>query len=299
MKTKKSDNLDPNDYEPLIKMALIEDLGGVIDINRDITSTLTLTKDLKAQAQIISRQDGIIAGLEIAQSTFDHLDPEVDFSLHKNDGDFVKSGDIVATLKGNAHPILTAERTALNFIQRLSGIATTTHSFVNAIKGTKAAITDTRKTTPGWRQLEKWAVLRGGGVNHRIGLYDAVLIKENHATASNGLSSAINRIRKIQFESQKDIPIFVEVERLDQIDSVIKSQPDRIMLDNMGSDVMRTAVKSIRKSDPTINIEATGGFTLSTVRDAAETGVDLISVGSLTHSAPAFDLTLLFKTAKD
>ena len=181
----------------------------------------------------------------------------------------------------------------------MSGIATTTHSFVNAIKGTKAAITDTRKTTPGWRQLEKWAVLRGGGVNHRIGLYDAVLIKENHATASNGLSSAINRIRKIQFESQKDIPIFVEVERLDQIDSVIKSQPDRIMLDNMGSDVMRTAVKSIRKSDPTINIEATGGFTLSTVRDAAETGVDLISVGSLTHSAPAFDLTLLFKTAKD
>jgi nicotinate-nucleotide pyrophosphorylase (carboxylating) len=206
---------------------------------------------------------------------------------------------VVATLKGNAHPILTGERTALNFIQRLSGIATATHSFVKAVKGTKVAITDTRKTTPGWRQLEKWAVRKGGGVNHRIGLYDAVLIKENHATASNGLSSAINRIRKIQFESQKDIPIFVEVERLEQLDSVIKSQPDRIMLDNMGSDVMRTAVKSIRKSDPTINIEATGGFSLSTVRDAAETGVDLISVGSLTHSAPAFDLTLLFKTAKD
>ncbi len=298
MKTKKLDNLNPNEYEPLIKMALTEDLGGVIDVNRDITSTLTLTKKLQAEAQIISRQDGVIVGLEIARSTFDHLDPEIDFSPHKIDGDFVRSGDIVATLKGNAHPILTAERTALNFIQRLSGIATKTHSFVNAIKGTKAAITDTRKTTPGWRQLEKWAVVKGGGVNHRIGLYDAVLIKENHATASKGLSSAINRIRKIQSESQKNIPVFVEVERLEELDSVIKSQPDRIMLDNMSSDAMRTAVKSIRKSNPTINIEATGGFSLLTVREAAETGVDLISVGSLTHSAPAFDLTLLFKTAK-
>ena len=298
MKTKKLDNLNPNEYEPLIKMALTEDLGGVIDVNRDITSTLTLTEKLQAEAQIISRQDGVIVGLEIARSTFDHLDPEIDFSPHKIDGDFVRSGDIVATLKGNAHPILTAERTALNFIQRLSGIATKTHSFVNAIKGTKAAITDTRKTTPGWRQLEKWAVVKGGGVNHRIGLYDAVLIKENHATASKGLSSAINRIRKIQSESQKNIPIFVEVERLEELDSVIKSQPDRIMLDNMSSDAMRTAVKSIRKSNPTINIEATGGFSLLTVREAAETGVDLISVGSLTHSAPAFDLTLLFKTAK-
>tara|TARA_B100000902_G_scaffold369131_1_gene393056 strand:- start:1012 stop:1911 length:900 start_codon:yes stop_codon:yes gene_type:complete len=298
MKTKKLDNLNPNEYEPLIKMALTEDLGGVIDVNRDITSTLTLTEKLQAEAQIISRQDGVIVGLEIARSTFDHLDPEIDFSPHKIDGDFVRSGDIVATLKGNAHPILTAERTALNFIQRLSGIATKTHSFVNAIKGTKAAITDTRKTTPGWRQLEKWAVVKGGGVNHRIGLYDAVLIKENHATASKGLSSAINRIRKIQSESQKNIPVFVEVERLEELDSVIKSQPDRIMLDNMSSDAMRTAVKSIRKSNPTINIEATGGFSLLTVREAAETGVDLISVGSLTHSAPAFDLTLLFKTAK-
>ena len=299
MRSERSNHLNVEEYNQFIKMALTEDLGGTIDLKEDITTTWTLKKGLQAEAKIISRQDGVIAGLEIAKSTFHCLDPGINFSIHKNDGEFVRLNDPIATLNGNAHPLLTAERTALNFLQHLSGIATATYSFVKAIKGTKAAITDTRKTTPGWRQLEKWAVVQGGGVNHRMGLYDAVLIKENHAVAINGLPLAIDRVRTVQTEKQRNVPIFVEVETLEQLDPVLKYRPDRIMLDNMDTDTLHTAVKYIRKSAPTITIEATGGYSLSTIREAAETGVDLISVGSLTHSAPAFDLTLLFKSAID
>ena len=299
MKTEGSNRLDADEYDQLIKIALREDLGGTIDLNRDITSAWTLKENLQAEAAIVSRQNGVIAGLEIAKSTFKHLDSEIDFSPHINDGDFVRSDDLIATLKGKAHPLLTAERTALNFLQHLSGIATATYYFVKAVKGTKAAITDTRKTTPGWRRLEKWAVLQGGGVNHRMGLHDVVLIKENHATASKGLPAAIEQIRSFQTGNQRNIPLFVEVETLDQLDPVLKNHPDRIMLDNMNIATLNTAVKHIRKSDSAITIEATGGYNLSTIREAAETGVDLISVGSLTHSAPAFDLTLLFESAVD
>ena len=294
MQAEKSHNLNKNDYHQLIKFALLEDLGGCIDLNFDITSAWTLPKDLQAEAKIISRQDGIIAGIEVAKSTFGYLEPKIYFISHKKDGELIRSGELVATLRGNAHPLLTAERTALNFLQRLSGIATITHSYVEAVKGTGATITDTRKTLPGWRRLEKWAVTQGGGVNHRIGLYDAVLIKENHATAGNGLTAVLESIQNMQSNTEKKIPVFVEVETLEQIEPILKYRPDRIMLDNMNSDAMRTAVKCIRKSDSDITIEATGGYNLTTVREAAETGVDLISVGSITHSAPTFDLTLLF-----
>ena len=197
-------------------------------------------------------------------------------------------------IEGPARVLLCGERTALNFLQRLSGIATQTRRFVNAIAGTTARITDTRKTTPGWRHLQKWAVIQGGGVNHRIGLHDAVLIKENHAAACGGVAEAVKRVRAATAQREKHPPIFVEAENMQEVMSLSALEPDRIMLDNMSNDLLRQSVEYIRANNPSIVIEATGGYTLETVLTAAHTGVDLISIGSLTHSAPALDLSMLF-----
>lgn len=285
---------DWTEYISLVDRALSEDLGGAIDLQNDITSAWTLDKDAQASAHIVARSPGVLAGIELARMTFARLEPTTHFSAIATDGQHVEANQTVVRLQGRATVLLCGERTALNFLQRLSGVASHTRRFVDAIAGTAARITDTRKTTPGWRHLQKWAVVQGGGVNHRIGLHDAVLIKENHAAACGGVAEAVRRARAAAAQSGRSVPIFVEAETLAEVDSLIPLSPQRIMLDNMDNETMRQAVGRIRRASASIEIEATGGYTLETAPGAAQTGVDLISIGSLTHSAPALDLSLLF-----
>ncbi|MFT5090406.1 MAG: nicotinate-nucleotide pyrophosphorylase (carboxylating) [Candidatus Latescibacterota bacterium] len=286
--------LSPAIYSQLVEWALAEDLGGTVHLQNDITSAWTLNADNRASARIIARQQGVLAGIDVARATFARLDPELSFIALAADGDSVEKEQVLLRLEGSAHALLTGERTALNFLQRLSGVSTLTRRYVNAVEGTKARITDTRKTTPGWRHLQKWAVLVGGGVNHRMGLYDAVLIKENHAAACGGVDAAMQRARRQAAASGREVALFVEAETLEQVESLLPLAPDRIMLDNMTDETMREAVALIRSANGEIAIEATGGYTLATVASAAATGVDLISLGALTHSAPALDLSMLF-----
>ncbi len=281
-------------YSQLLDWALAEDLGGAIDLQNDITSAWTLDAGARASARIIARQAGVLAGVEVARATFARLDPALSFAALAEEGETVAKDQVLIRLEGSAHALLSGERTALNFLQRLSGVSTLTRSYVGAVEGTHARITDTRKTTPGWRHLQKWAVLQGGGVNHRMGLHDAVLIKENHAAACGGVDEAVRRARQRAAAFGRKIAVFVEAETLAQVESLIPLGPDRIMLDNMANETMRQAVALIRAADPSIAIEATGGYTLETVAAAAATGVDLISIGALTHSAPALDLSMLF-----
>ncbi len=281
-------------YTSLVDLALSEDLGGTINPKNDITCAYTLDADVQARAQIIARQGGIVAGMEVARAVFFRLDPDLYYSALAADGDRVEQDAVLIRLQGNAHTLLTGERTALNFLQQLSGVATLTQRFVDAIAGTGARITDTRKTTPGWRQLQKWAVTLGGGINHRMGLYDAVLIKENHAAAHGGVAAAVERARRAAVQGGRSAPIYVEAETLAEVESLLPLRPDRIMLDNMDDATLSQAVDLIRATGDAIEIEATGGYTLETIRSAAASGVDLISIGALTHSAPAFDLSMLF-----
>jgi len=286
--------LPPETYSQLVDWALAEDLGGTVDLQNDITSAWTLNTDNRARARIIARQHGVLAGIDVARATFARLDPALSFVELATDGDSVEPEQVLVRLEGGSHALLTGERTALNFLQRLSGVSTLTRRYVNAVEGTEARITDTRKTTPGWRHLQKWAVLHGGGVNHRIGLFDAVLIKENHAAACGGVDAAMLRARQQAAASGREIDIFVEAETLAQVERLVPLAPARIMLDNMTDETMRQAVDFIRGANEQIAIEATGGYTLETVASAAATGVDLISIGALTHSAPALDLSMLF-----
>ena len=280
----------PEIHRDLVANALREDLG-TIDIDCDLTATWTIDAHAEDRARIIAREAGVVAGVEIARAVFARLDAGVRFNALNEDGTAVAAAEDIIHLAGRARALLAGERTALNFLQQLSGVASLTRRFVAAVEGTQAQITDTRKTTPGWRQLQKWAVTLGGGVNHRMGLYDAVLIKENHAAATGGVGAAVARAQLAA--AGRDIPIYVETEDLDEVRDALAAGPDRIMLDNMDNEKMREAVDLIRGADPTIEIEATGGYTLSTVRMAAETGVDLISIGALTHSAPALDMSML------
>ncbi|NKB66878.1 MAG: carboxylating nicotinate-nucleotide diphosphorylase [Candidatus Latescibacteria bacterium] len=282
----------------LVDQALAEDLGrSNLDPNGDLTAHWLVPDRLQAQARIIARQPGVVAGLEVARTVFQRLDPQISFNARKADGEALQTDDELVRLQGPARTLLVGERTALNFLQRLSGVATLTRAYARALEGTQTRITDTRKTTPGFRHLEKYAVRLGGGVNHRMGLYDAVLIKENHAAAVGGVAAAVRRARiAAQGQDRSAVPIYVEVRDLDEVTAVLSAAPDRIMLDNMALEQMRRAVALIRHADPGIEIEATGGITLDTVRAAAETGVDLISIGALTHSAPALDLSMLFDT---
>ena len=285
-------------YTALIDPALSEDLGTTdFTADADLTAAWIVPADIRARATIIARQPGVIAGLDVAAAVFHRLDSSISFATQTEDGDSVAAGDILIRLEGAARSLLAGERTALNFLQRLCGVATLTRRYVDAIAGTRARITDTRKTTPGFRFLEKYAVVQGGGVNHRMGLYDALLIKENHAASVGGVGAAIDQARQTAVHQGKTrIPIFVEVETLDEVRSLIPHAPNRIMFDNMPPEQMREGVRLIRQADPEIDIEATGGVTLDNVRQVAETGVDLISIGTLTHSAPALDLSMLFET---
>ena len=269
----------------LVELALIEDVG-----LGDITSEALLAESQLARAEILCKGDGIIAGLEVATLVFTLCDHSITVTPHVADGDPVVRGRQVASVDGVAREILKGERTALNFLQRMSGIATLTRQFVTAVAGTRAKITDTRKTAPGLRLTDKWAVRLGGGVNHRFGLDDMVLIKDNHIVAAGGIREAVERCA--QYLSRRHVRVAVEVEtkNLEEVQTALACTGiQRIMLDNFPVDEMRTAVSMIAHR---VEVEASGGVTLENVRSIAETGVDFISVGALTHSVRALDLSL-------
>lgn len=267
----------------LVQMGLAEDLGD----RADVTSRAILPSESVMYARIVAKADGVIAGLPAVHAVFNQVDSRVVVEPCVADGDRVARGVVVCTLQGSAQSLLTGERTALNFLQRLSGVATLTRQFVDATGGTNAVILDTRKTTPGWRLLEKYAVRMGGGQNHRIGLYDAVMIKENHIAAAGGITAAVQMVR--DYPDAKDLPIIVEVENLTQLEEVLPLEVNQVLLDNMDEATMRRAVEITAGRVP---LEASGNMSLERVAAVAATGVNFISVGALTHSAPAFDLSM-------
>jgi len=265
----------------IIRLALNEDI-----FTGDITSESMIPDDVMAKASFLSKDNGIIAGLDVVKAVFHKVDQEIVFNKLVTDGTEIYKGQIIAIAEGRAKSLLSAERTALNFLQRLSGIATNTSRYVKAVSGYKAVIVDTRKTTPGWRVLEKYAVRVGGGHNHRFGLYDAVLIKDNHIAVVGSIAKAVAMAREKIPHTMK---IEVETENLDQVAEAIESGVDIIMLDNMSLDMMSEAVKLI---DGRALVEASGGVKLENVTDIAKTGVDLISIGALTHSAMPLDISM-------
>jgi nicotinate-nucleotide pyrophosphorylase (carboxylating) len=271
----------------LIDLALREDLA-----LGDITSEATVPADRRATAVMLAKEGGVISGLETAQAVFSRIDPTVRFAALVSDGDRVASGTRLAEISGNARSILAAERTALNLIQRLSGIATITADYVSAVDGTSASVIDTRKTTPGMRYLEKAAVRHGSGSNHRYNLGDAVLIKDNHLAAIGGNHPIRDAVTAAKRRAPHTSKVEVEVIDLAGVQEALDAQADIIMLDNMSLAEMRRAVKLV---DGRALLEASGGITLETIREVAETGVDLISVGALTHSAPSLDISLDFQ----
>jgi len=268
--------------EPIVRAALAEDLGRA----GDVTSTATIDAETRMSVVFAARQDGRVAGLDCARIAMTLLDPTATFEIVTRDGADAPPGTVLARAEGYARALLSAERVALNLLGRLSGVATLTRAYVREVAETKAAITDTRKTTPGLRTLEKYAVRCGGGVNHRFGLDDAILIKDNHVAACGSLSEAVLRARSFAGHLMK---VEVEVDSLEQLDEAIAGRPDVIMLDNFSLEDLRTAVGLVAGRAV---LEASGGVTLETVRAIAETGVDVISVGALTHSAPVLDIGL-------
>jgi nicotinate-nucleotide pyrophosphorylase (carboxylating) len=268
--------------EPVIRAALAEDLGRA----GDVTAAACIPAGTRWTAVFAARQAGTIAGLDCARLAMMTLDPEARFTARVQDGETVGPGAVLAEVEADARAILSAERTALNLLGRLSGIATLTRAHVDAVAGTGARIADTRKTTPGLRALEKHAVAMGGGLNHRFGLDDAILIKDNHIAVCGGVGEAIRRARAHAGHLMK---IEVEVDGLRQLDEALADRPDVVMLDNFSLKDLRAAVARARGQ---VVLEASGGVSLQTVRAIAETGVDVISVGALTHSAPSLDVGL-------
>ena len=277
--------LDQAQLDRTVAAALTED-----GAYNDLTTIATILSDRRARAMIVAKEAGVIAGVPVALEAFRQMDSKVSIRVDLEDGTRVVPGTPVLFCTGHARALLSAERVALNFMQRLSGIATTTAQYVEAVKGTKARILDTRKTTPGWRQLEKYAVRAGGGMNHRHDLSSAVLIKDNHLSAlDNDIGLAVKRARDLVPEG---IKVEVECDDLDQVRAAVAAKADIILLDNMSTTKMKEAVAIIAGR---AIVEASGGVTLQTVRAIAETGVDWISVGALTHSAKAMDLGLDFE----
>lgn len=273
--------------EPLVRAALLEDLGRA----GDLTTDAIVPREQQARMTIRARQPGVIAGLDLARLAFHLVDPAIRLRLEKADGASVEPGDIAGTLDGPARGLLTGERVALNFLGRLSGIASVTRTMVEATRPHKARIVDTRKTTPGLRAVEKYAVRVGGGQNHRFGLDDAVLIKDNHIAAAGGIRAAIERARA---GTGHLVKIEVEVDTLDQLDEALAVGIDAVLLDNMSVDTLKEAVAKVAGRAIT---EASGRVTPQTVPAIAATGVDLISAGWITHSAPVLDLGLDFEAA--
>lgn len=272
-------------FENLVKIALSEDLGRA----GDITAMACVPSDNNSNWVMRARDEGVIAGVEIARLVLKYIDDNAVFEAIIQDGENVKKGNIVAKISGNSRSLLMAERTMLNFIGRMSGIASLTQKYVNEIKHTKAKVTDTRKTTPGMRAFEKLAVKLGGGTNHRFGLDDAILIKDNHIAAAGGVANALEAVKN---NIGHLVPIEIEVDNIDQLKIALPFYPNVIMLDNFSIENLVIAVKIIRDFSDKITIEASGGVNLTTIKAIAETGVDVISVGALTHSAPNFDIGL-------
>ncbi len=272
----------------LIRKALEEDVG-----SGDLTTEGALTGEEAGGAQAISKGDIVIAGIDLFREVFTIVDPSLSFESHLNDGQVAGNGVPIASVAGKLRSILMAERVALNFFQRMCGIATLTRRYVEAVQGTDARILDTRKTTPTLRSLEKYAVTTGGGMNHRIGLYDGVLIKDNHITAAGGIAHAVRNVRETVPPGMR---IEVETKNPEEVAQALAAGVDIIMLDNMGIGEMEEAVSRI--AGRTL-VEASGNVTLANVYEIARTGVDYISVGALTHSAPAADISLLFKNPSE
>jgi nicotinate-nucleotide pyrophosphorylase (carboxylating) len=270
----------------LIDLALAEDLSST----GDLTCQALISLDQQARVQVASRKAGILVGAPIGRMVFTTLDPAVRWESHRHDGDTVAPGTIIAEVSGPLRTLLIGERTMLNFMTHLSGIASLTRSFVDAVAGTRAKILDTRKTLPGWRLLQKYAVRCGGGTNHRMGLYDGVLIKDNHLAAWTQSASIAAAVQAARAKSPRQVSIEVEVDTLEQLKDALGGHPDIVLLDNMPFDMLQTAVKLRDQTAPEVLLEASGGVNLDTVRGIARTGVERISVGALTHSAPALDL---------
>ncbi|MGD9783577.1 MAG: carboxylating nicotinate-nucleotide diphosphorylase [Hyphomicrobiaceae bacterium] len=274
--------------QPLIARAVAEALAEDLGLVGDITTAATIPAEAKARAMLRTRKTGVVSGLDVAEAAFRALDPAISFSCLCADGDEVPAGATLSNIEGDARAILSAERVALNFMGRMSGIATLTARYVGAVAQSRAAIVDTRKTTPGLRAFEKYAVRCGGGCNHRIGLFDAVLIKDNHIAAAGGIGTAVAAARR---NAGHMVKIEVEVDSLEQLAEALQHRIDAVLLDNMSPETLRRAVEMVAGRALT---EASGGVSLENVAAIAETGVDLISVGALTHSAPVLDLGLDF-----
>jgi nicotinate-nucleotide pyrophosphorylase (carboxylating) len=270
--------LDPGAYRELVRRALAEDFGW-----GDVTTEAVIDSDQKARAIILVKSRCVIAGLDVASEAFRQLDPGVAITVHHGDGELCDPGTVVAEYRGHAAGLLTAERTALNFMQRLSGIATLTRQFVDAAGG-RIVVLDTRKTTPLLRILEKYAVRAGGAVNHRSGLDDGILIKDNHIRLAGGVVNAVGRMRK----KTREMPTEVEAQSLQQVDDALAAGADIILLDNLSTDEIKAAVEKCRGR---VKTEVSGGVTLARIPELAATGADYVSIGALTHSAPAADLS--------
>ena len=270
--------MDSRQIDALVRRALDEDLP-------DITAESIFDPDERGRARFLVKAHGVLAGLPFAEATFRAIDPSAELINRKHDGDSIEPGDIGAEVSASVIALLSGERTALNLLQRASGIATTTRQYVEAVRGTHAKIYDTRKTAPGLRALDKYAVLCGGGANHRLGLSDMFLVKNNHVDRAGSITAAVERIRSRGMRQE----IMVEVRNVSELDEALALRPDFILLDNMNLDELRRAVE---RTNGAVPLEASGGITLDTVRAIAETGVDRISVGALTHSVRALDVSM-------
>ncbi|MDR0430211.1 MAG: carboxylating nicotinate-nucleotide diphosphorylase [Tannerellaceae bacterium] len=271
--------------DELVRLAFAEDIG-----DGDHTTLCCIPPTAMGKSQLIIKEDGVLAGVEMAEHIFRYFDPDLKTNVFIKDGAEVKKGDIAFTVEGKVQSLLQTERLVLNVMQRMSGIATTTRKYVNALEGTKTRVLDTRKTTPGMRLMEKEAVRLGGGVNHRIGLFDMILLKDNHVDFAGGIKQAITRARDYLEEKGKDLKIEIEVRNFDELEQALNTGGiDRIMLDNFNVEDTREAIKRMAGRYET---ESSGGITFDTLRQYAETGVDFISVGALTHSVKSLDMSL-------
>ena len=267
----------------LIGRAIAEDVG-----TGDVTTMSVVPEAHTSTGKIVAKAGGVIAGMDIARAVFTEIEPGVSFTPKVADGDSVEAGDVIALVEGPTRGILTGERVALNFLQRLSGIATSTASFAAALRGSGTRVLDTRKTTPGLRALEKYAVRVGGGVNHRHGLYDMILIKDNHIAAAGVIAEAVNRART----AYPDLKLEVETRTLNEVEQAVNAGADRIMLDNMAPAQLEKAIAAVRSGSRSIEVEISGGVTPETVGSLAGLGAEFVSVGALTHSVRALDMSL-------
>lgn len=278
----------------LVELALAEDLAG----RGDLTSQAAIPQDRAGVGRLVARAEGVLAGLPILPLVFARLDTSVQIELLAADGQRVRPHETLAVLRGPCRALLTGERTSLNFLQRLSGVATQTRRYADQLEGLPCKLLDTRKTTPGWRTLEKYAVRCGGGTNHRLGLFDAALVKDNHLAALGGGPEAIARaVAAIRAAYGRSVPLEVEVATLEELEAALAAGPERVLLDNMAPPLLKQAVALRNRLAPAIRLEASGGVTLANLRAVGETGVDFVSVGALTHSAVALDLALDFDLA--